>query len=264
MKVHVLMENTAVPGMAAEHGRSLFVETRRHRILFDAGQTDAFAENARRMGVDLRAADIAVLSHGHYDHGGGLTRFLELNDRAPVYARRDTFAPHYNGAGKYIGLDGALADSGRIVWTDESMQIDEELLLCACNERRKLVPAESFGLRVRTPAGALAADDFRHEQYLLVREGGRSVLFSGCSHKGIRNIAAWFAPDALVGGFHFMKLDPGAPADREALETTARELLRLPTTYYTGHCTGDEPYRFLKGIMGGRLQRLSAGLTIAL
>ena len=59
----------------------------------------------RLWGVDLAAVDLAVLSHGHYDHGGGLARFLELNSTAPVYLNEHAFEPHYHGAERYIGLD---------------------------------------------------------------------------------------------------------------------------------------------------------------
>ena len=92
------MENTAAgENLAAEHGLSLLIETGEHRILFDAGQTGAFADNAARLGLDLSTVDLAVLSHGHYDHGGGLARFLEINCHAPVYVNPHVFEPHYNG-----------------------------------------------------------------------------------------------------------------------------------------------------------------------
>ena len=77
MKVTTLMENTAcAERYAAEHGLSLFIETKRINILFDSGSSEAFADNAEKLGVDLGTADIAILSHGHYDHSGGLLRFL--------------------------------------------------------------------------------------------------------------------------------------------------------------------------------------------
>ena len=84
MKLTTLIENTTLsPALTAEHGLSLYIETRGHKILFDMGQSPAFAENAETLGVDLSEIDLAILSHGHYDHGGGLATFLELNSTAP-------------------------------------------------------------------------------------------------------------------------------------------------------------------------------------
>ena len=116
MKITALTENTSKTGLPYEHGLSLYIETEKHNILFDTGQTELFAQNAGALGIDLGKVDIAVLSHGHYDHGGGLKSFLELNKTAPVYMSKFAFEPHYNGTQKYIGLDLSLRDSGRIIF----------------------------------------------------------------------------------------------------------------------------------------------------
>ncbi|MBQ2720991.1 MAG: MBL fold metallo-hydrolase, partial [Clostridia bacterium] len=105
MTVTTLVENTAInDNFCSEHGLSLYIEVKGLRILFDMGQTELFAENAEKLGIDLENVDIAVISHGHYDHGGGLKKFLEINKKAPVYISRFAFEPHYNGSEKYIGL----------------------------------------------------------------------------------------------------------------------------------------------------------------
>ena len=114
MKIHCLIENTSSsPELEAEHGLSLLIETGSHHILFDAGASPAFAENAARMGLDLGRVDAAVLSHGHYDHGGGLLRFLELNPHSPVWASPHAAEPHFNAAGKDIGLSAQLTGHER-------------------------------------------------------------------------------------------------------------------------------------------------------
>ncbi len=259
MKLAVLMENTtACEGLTCEHGLSLYLEANGRRILFDAGQTEAFADNAEKMGIDLRQVDVCVLSHGHYDHGGGMARFLAINDHAPVYLSRHAFGAHYNGTAKYIGLDPALMASERLIFTGDECILDENMALYSCNERARAFAFPPFGLN-RLEGGQHLPEDFRHEQYLLIREGGRRILISGCSHKGIRNIAAWFAPEVLVGGFHLMKLDP--KSDAAALHEMAEGLLATDTRYYTGHCTGEGQYAALKGIMGERLHALKTGRT---
>lgn len=256
MRIVSLLENTTrCVDMKTEHGLSLYIETGAHKILFDMGQTEMFAENAERLGVDLSAVDIAVLSHGHYDHGGGLRRFLELNSHAPVYIQRDAFLPHYNGSEKYIGLDTSLADHPRITFTDDEYMIGEGLLLLSCNGWERYHDFGSFGLCERA-GDTFIPDDFRHEQYLLIHEGEKRVLISGCSHKGILDIAEWFSPDALVGGFHFSKM----PLDG-ALAEAARTLTSHSTAYYTCHCTGEAQFAYMKQYMWN-LRYLSCGEVI--
>ena len=257
MKITALLENTSARGLPTEHGLSLFVETKEHRFLFDMGQTDLFARNAEALGIDLNAADFAVLSHGHYDHGGGLKTFLALNDHAPVYVSRCAFEPHYNGTEKYIGLDTDLKTSGRLVWVDEDMRIAEGIAVYGRQNAPKIMDFGSCGLNMLQD-GRMREDDFRHEQYLLAEENGKTILFSGCSHRGILNIMRWFRPDILIGGFHFSKL----PLD-ETLAGYAKALNAYPTAYYTGHCTGAAQYQFLKDRMQN-LHYLSAGDSLVI
>lgn len=258
MKIQVLAENTACrPDVKAEHGLSLYIETGAHKILFDAGQTHLFAENARTMGVDLSAIDIAILSHGHYDHGGGLKEFLAQNSLAPVYIHRSAFEPHYAEANRYIGLDPTIAESGRVRYTDDFLTIDNTLSLHTLNVYEKPFPASGHGLFMGE-GESLAPDDFRHEQYLIIREDERRILISGCSHLGILNIMNAFAPDVMVGGFHFKPILPSGDGEK-ILADSAKALLGYNTVYYTGHCTGEEQFAFLKTQMGERLHPLSTG-----
>lgn len=250
MKIVTLVENTVCrEGLACEHGLSLYIETGSHTILFDAGQSGAFADNAEKMGIDLRDVDFAILSHGHYDHGGGLSRFLEINKTAPVYLSCHAFGRHYNANGKFIGLDPELQKNDRLIFTAGDTEIAPGLTLHTLNTP----PTDTSGLTV-LENGQLRPEDFRHEQYLMVEEKGKRVLISGCSHKGILQIMEHFRPDVLVGGFHFMKWE-----DTGALESAAKKMLEYPTVYYTGHCTGEAQFAILKKIMRSRLHALPAG-----
>lgn len=256
MKITALLENTAPrKDILPEHGLSLYIETKNRKILFDMGQTERFAQNAALLGIDLTAVDTAVLSHGHYDHGGGLKRFLEINQTAPVYLSSYAFEPHYHGAQKYIGLNTALENNNRLIFTDGITAIDTGFTLYSCNDKEKNHSLGSCGLYTYEN-GTLIPDDFRHEQYLLIEENKKKILFSGCSHKGILDIVRWFQPDVLIGGFHFSKL----PLD-ETLKGFAQYLNQFQTKYYTCHCTGVEQFAFMKNYMG-RLHYLSCGESI--
>ena len=261
MKILTLIENSAVcDTLNAEHGLSLYIETNGRKILFDTGASEAFADNAQMLGIDLSTVDLAVLSHGHYDHSGGLMRFLELNSTAPIYMSRHAFTPCYHGTDRYIGIDPMLRDCGRIQFTDDICTIADGLTLFSCNKRELLHPIDSAGLTVLKD-GSYRDDKFLHEQYLLIEEAGKNVLISGCSHKGILNIAHWFRPDVLIGGFHFMNLDPNTH-DAVRLRAAAEELLRYPTVYHTGHCTGTAPFQYMKQIMKDKLHAISGGAYI--
>jgi len=258
MRITVLLENTAASSdMEVEHGLSLFIETETKTILFDMGQTDLFARNAGKLGCDLSRVEAAVLSHGHYDHGGGLERFLEINSHAPVYLSPYAFEPHYNGSDKYIGLDTAMAGNGRLILTEDTQNIGEGMTLYACREKHCPHSLGTFGLQMEQD-GVLVPDDFRHEQYLLVEEGGRRVLFSGCSHRGILDITEWFRPDVLIGGFHVSKMAPGTE-----LDTVADTLNRYDTEFYTCHCTGVEQFAYLAERMP-HVHYLACGDTLVL
>ena len=258
MRIISLVENTSVnDAIKAEHGLSLYIESKNYKILFDMGQTDLFLKNAKKLGVDLSQVDIAILSHGHYDHGGGLEEFLKINKKAYVYVSQYAFDTYYNGTEKYIGLNLMLKENERIILTNGKVEVEEGITLYHCNDRVKRYDLGSFGLNVKRNQEYFP-DDFRHEQYMLIEENGKQILFSGCSHKGILNIAEWFQPDVLIGGFHFSKL----PLD-DTLKDYAQYLEGFKTEYYTCHCTGVEQFSFMKQFMS-RLFYLSAGQILQL
>ncbi|MBR6361061.1 MAG: MBL fold metallo-hydrolase, partial [Clostridia bacterium] len=160
-------------------------------------------------------------------------------------------------ADKYIGLDPELKESERIIYTEGNLQISESIMLLSPEGREKKYDSLSSGLNMKKN-GQLVPDDFRHEQYMLIKENGRNILFSGCSHNGILNIAEWFKPDVLIGGFHFFKADMD-----DRLAEYAKIMNNSGTDFYTCHCTGTDRYEFMKPYMK-KLAYLSAGETIEL
>lgn len=257
MRITCLNENTPFSSdFSCEHGLSLYIETENSNILFDMGQTSLFSENAKKLGVDLTKVDFAVLSHGHYDHGGGLETFLEINAHAPVYLSEYAFEEHYNGE-RYIGLDSSLAQSPRLRFVKDSINLSDSISLFHNNDKPLVRDIDSGGLSAVID-GRKSDEAFRHEMYMLVKEQGKSILISGCSHKGIINIESWFEPDVLVGGFHLSKY----PLD-DTLADIAKTLSQHKTSFITCHCTGTQQYEFMKKFIPS-LDYISCGRVIEL
>ncbi len=253
MKITVLAENASHrEDCQAEHGLSLYIETERRTILFDMGQTDLFVRNAAVLGCDLEKVDTAILSHGHYDHGGGLSAFLDLNSHASVLVSRYAFGEYYHGEDRYIGLDQTLRKNHRLRPVADKLILDEAHSLHSCN----LLP-RSFDMGVtdltEKVKETFSPDRYLHEQYLLIKENGKRILISGCSHKGVLNLMSWFSPDVFVGGFHFSSIPEG-----DKLKNAARLLGKYKTEYYTCHCTGVPQYEFMRNYMD-RLHYVSVG-----
>jgi len=254
LKITVLTENYAKSkGILAEHGLSLYVETENQKILFDMGQSDVFLKNAEKLGVDVGNVDFAVLSHGHYDHGGGAFTFLEKNEKAPLYVSENAFGNFFSKNG-YIGLDKKLSLEKRIVLLNKETEIFKNVFLVQGNAFEMKEENFSKGLKKEIDFGMIT-DDFLHEQYLLINEKGKKILISGCSHRGILNIMEHFNPDVFVGGLHLSSLG----YDSKKLNYIAEKLSRYNTEYYTCHCTGIEQYGALKQILKDRIQYINCG-----
>ena len=284
MKITVLTENTISknlsPSLAeklkAEHGLSLFIETENRKILFDMGQTNLFLENAKNLNINLKEVDFAVLSHGHYDHGGlpssenvffGISGFLNRNKTAPIFINENAFSDNYNANKKYIGLDKNLLENPdfmqRAIFVSDEKEIAPNIKLFSCNKNEKLVPTNTDGL-TQLKDGIFFPEDFSHEHYLLIEENSKKILISGCSHKGILNITEWFKPDILIGGFHLKSLDTKNQSDIKTLQNLGEKLTSYNTTFYTCHCTGESQFDVLKSVMKEKLFYIGTGDSLDL
>ncbi len=276
MRIIPLVENTCrSPACQAAHGLSLWIETDNQRILMDAGPDgDLLLANAAALGIDLSQADMLILSHGHYDHADGIPAFAACNPVAPIFLRRSAALPYYSGSPAdgtlhYIGVNPAVLSLPTLRWMDGETELAESIFLFGGVTARRFWPESNLRLS-RKEGDAYAQDSFDHEQCLLIRENGKSVLFSGCAHNGILNILDrcrelyGAAPDAVVSGFHMKKSAPYTAAEEATILSTARELQKWPCTFYTCHCTGLPAFDMMKTIMGDQLQYAACGETICL
>mgnify|MGYP000953380019 CR=1 FL=1 len=266
MKITVLVENTStINGYEKEKGLSFYITTDHHKILFDCGMGSKFSNNARKMGIDLSGVDVAFISHGHQDHGGGLDEFLRINKIAPIYIQKTTFGKYYakiRDRFYYGGLNQKLSANPRFTVLDGTARIDEELQVVSGIPRKK----ESKNLYMKS-GGQYLPDVFEHEQSLVISEKGKKVLISGCSHCGIDNILSSAQElfgniDFVIGGFHLIAYDFEKDEDLLEIDSLAKNLLAENAAYYTCHCTSTAGYSRLKKSMGERIGYLSTGNTI--
>lgn len=255
VKITVLIDNTPAPqgsGLLSEHGLSMLVETPQGAVLVDTGASDAFLENASKMGLDLSGARFCFISHGHADHTGGLRGFMERYPQSVILSAEiftSRFFSSSRGEPRDISIDHTLLDDylERFNCVEGSCRVDDSLHIvkCSCDT----YPRPS-GNTLLTKSGleegsAAVQDDFGHELSLALRTSEGVVVISSCSHCGAANIIESSLEAlgesrlrAFVGGLHFTE-----KTSEETLMTDVSEFLTYIQEHYpdaeiyTGHCT---------------------------
>lgn len=271
MRIVSLVDNISERSdIGSEHGLSFYIETTNHKILFDLGASALFSKNAEILGIDLELVDTVIISHGHYDHGGGLKHFMTINQKAKIYIKKEAFLDYYSikeDGFEYIGLDKSLSNNPRIIFADNDFKIDSELQLFS--GVKTLEERYSLNQQLKEKRkGEYLEDNFLHEQNLVIEENNTNVLIAGCAHNGIVNIIHSFitktgsAPDYVFGGFHLASSDGVKHESEEVINLLAKTLNTWDTKYFTCHCTGVKPYRMLKQILNEKINYFSAGKEI--
>lgn len=280
MKITVLTENTASPSNAElqnEHGLSVHILHKGKSILFDMGTSDAFKSNAEVLGVDLPSVDAAVVSHHHYDHGGGLPSFLKINQESKIYIRNAPEGEIYLRAfwvlKRYIGLDKSLfgAYPERFMFVDGDVEIFPDVFIISKIESPYPKPKGNKYL-YRKINSDWQLDNFSHEFMLVIRENDGLVIFSGCSHNGMLNMIDTvnkkfdgFPIKAVIGGLHLigMPLFNTMAGSVTEIAEIGRKILTYPVdVVYSGHCTGQKAFNVLKNEMSEQLKQLHTGMII--
>lgn len=271
MKIINLVEDTQGENSCEhEHGLCFYVETEKHNLLVDSGATDMFLRNAELLNIDLAQIDTVVLSHGHYDHAGGLTAFSKVNPTASIYLKASAGEDYYHlteSEERYIGIDKSILDFPQLIPVHGDTRIDEELFLYSDITGRRYPAKGNLQLKRKANTG-FVQDTFEHEQCLVITQGSRRVLMSGCAHNGILNILDRYfeiyhsCPDIVVSGFHMMTRKPYSEEEISDIRKVAVELAGTGAIFYTGHCTGQAAYDIMKDIMGEKLQLIHSGAEL--
>ena len=272
--ITTVVENTSITDqLGSEHGLSLYIETNGHKLLFDVGASHLFLDNAQKLGIDIAQMEFLIISHGHYDHGGGLGMFLQENKAAQVFAHYLAFHDYYalrpNGDWEFVGLDKHLKKHKQIKLTADEMIVCGGVELFAGVAHKSPLPSSNNNLYMgKIEDMNLQKDNFAHEQNLIIREDGLSLLVTGCAHNGIVNILEHFyqmkgyMPDYVIGGLHLYNRTAKESEDPKIIDSLGAYLLSTKAKYYTCHCTGKEPYQRLKSIMGERIDYISTGSKV--
>lgn len=270
MKIINLVEDTKGNNCLNEHGLSFYIETEKHKLLSDSGATDMFMHNADILGIDLRQVDTFVLSHGHYDHAGGLPAFAKINSNAKIYMKSNADGDYYHTYPqfeKYIGIDKNIIKLPQVITVDENMQIDDELFLFSDFKEKQYPEWSNRDLKQKVGSEYIQ-DDFSHEQCLVITQGEQRTLMSGCAHSGILSILKRYYelfgsyPDTVISGFHMMKKADYTQDEAEYIRKTAYELLKTNSLFFTGHCTGQKAFDIMKEIMGEQLRGFHSGSAL--
>jgi len=275
VKITILVDNIVpmaqIP-FVGEHGLSLLIETESQKILVDAGQSSAAFHNMGLLGFHVNQIDAISISHGHYDHAGGLIHILHNSRKSmPIYAHTNLFGPRYfltEGNRKYIGVPFAKAeaDSWGAKWILSEAPIEIALKLWFSGQIPRTTDFEKINSKFVTDDinGNACHDQILDDTVLYYASEKGLVVISGCAHSGMMN-AIYHGFDITgqkkflgwIGGTHL-----GPASEVQRIETI--KLLRKfnPEFIVTSHCTGIEMLGKLKSIFGAKLIPGFIGATI--
>ena len=267
VRITLLVDNQSPPDLAAEHGFSAWIETGDQRILFDSGQGTALDKNAHHLGIDLSRATALVLSHGHYDHTGGVPDFLAANASAKVLfgpgLGTARFSCHPEQTPRAIGISAMVDIALRELPPHRRSEIASPCYLAPSigisGPIPRLAAFEDTGGPFFLDAEQNNPDVINDELAMWFETGKGLLVLTGCCHSGlintvshIRRISGIERIHAIVGGLHLLN----ASADR--IEQTLRFITDCaPDFLIPCHCTGPHIVEQLQHSFGTR--RVQAG-----
>lgn len=275
MEISILTENTVYRrGFLAEHGLSLLIQTETHNFLFDTGQTLIFQENAWKMGIDLSEIDGIILSHGHYDHCGGLGAWMEQEQiRIPVYVNKKSFERKYTenpGTGELreIGIDWNKEKCGKYLKLNDGGRVEilrDVFLVSQIPRDTEFEPYSQ--LFWKDSGGEEKEQDYMEDEQLLVIRTEKGLhVFAGCAHPGIINCVSRII--ALFPGEHIYSLMAGMHlkgAEKARIQKTAEAIRKMEIEIVVPmHCTGIRGIAGMKEELGEQCIIAEAGKKIVI
>ena len=256
IRLIILVDNNAQAGCSAEHGFALWLETADKRILFDAAQnSNTLLGNAKALGIDLTRTDTLILSHGHYDHTGGIGFLLEKVPGLQVYFHPDIFSRRYAVSGENVRSIGITPQNIRLLQSLENekrihpgglpVRLTDHVFISG--EIPRITPFESPGENFFLDATGREKDHLYDDISLYINTAEGLLICTGCCHAGIVNtltqiqmISGKQKIHTLLGGLHLHS------AENDRIDRTIEEMKRMSVEQIIGcHCTGDGPLELL-------------------
>lgn len=274
MRIVVLSDNRATASdFETEHGLSVYLETEKYKCLLDVGVSDLFARNAKLMNIDLGDVDYLFISHGHADHIGGLTTFLEINQKAKIVVSSRILNREYyssRNSMRKISIDFDFESLGeRLIRVDDRAIFENDIAVFKPKITKHPLPKANRTL-FKKKGDELINDDFDHE--LIITFGkDRQFIFTGCGHTGLLNILESVNTEkegqigCVMGGFHLLDSQDAMQYETEEEIKKLGQTLksRFPETLFvTGHCTGDTTFNQLKSILGEQITQFYVGYEL--
>jgi 7,8-dihydropterin-6-yl-methyl-4-(beta-D-ribofuranosyl)aminobenzene 5'-phosphate synthase len=274
IRITTLIENSPGEHLALkhEHGLSFCIETPGHTVLFDTGQSGLFMENAAQLRIDLAAVDHVVLSHGHYDHSGGLKALLEVNDHFTVVVGQGFFNDKYaelNGGYEFLGNNFTedFLRQREVVCNEFTQPVLEVVPgVYAVGKFPRIHPDEVINPRFKLLADeGFVQDSFDDEILLVVDTPLGLVVLLGCSHPGMRNmldaVKERFSKPihAVLGGTHLV--EASNPVIQVASDYLTHEGIDI---IGVSHCTGKIGMKALSESTGGYFHNRTGSALVIL
>ena len=270
--VTILVDDIAYGNFRSEHGLSIWIEYGNRRVLFDTGPNDAVLKNAKLLGINLKQTDAIVLSHGHYDHAGGLEAVLNIAPNAIIYLHPAALEPKFsqkNGQVREIGMSdstknliGALAENGKVVWTRKPTQVFPGLFVTGRIPRNS--DFEDVGGAFFVDKNCHEPDLLPDDQALVLNLPKGMVVFLGCAHAGVINTLDYVAKLSrekctctVIGGMHLLN------TSSERIEQTIGALGQFDVQRIgMAHCTGKEAVKRFRETFPSRCFKCLAGTRV--
>lgn len=266
LTIQVLVENTSNrKGWLGEHGLSYLITSRDRFLLFDTGQGLALAHNATALGVDLEKIDSIILSHGHYDHTGGLCFFSQSKTGPTIYAHPNAWQKkyakkqqnQYYSVGIPDGLDVSLRE--KVIGTEQPTQIIDGIWVTG-EVPRENEWEQSTGTFYLDDRGQ-QTDELKDDQSIFIKTNQGIVVLLGCAHSGVVNtlqyierLTGGMGIGFVMGGMHLLN------ASLERINQTIQELRRMNVKKIAPcHCTGVGACHTLRSSFGDQYVECSVG-----